>query len=116
MTRVEIFTHPVCIGCREALLTLGELEAAGRIELVRWSLAIGSGRARAAEAGVTSVPTVIVAGEMRVLDTRDALERLLQTMDLDASRPPAGAGDSTRAPREGDHLSLPATPGRGPCR
>lgn len=87
MTRIEIFTHPVCIGCREALLALGELEAAGRIQLVCWSLAIGSGRARAAEAGVTSVPTVIVAGETRVLDTRDALERLLVALDA-MSRPP----------------------------
>ena len=85
-TRVEIFTHPVCSGCREALLALGELQAAGRIELVCWSLAIASGRTRAAEAGVTSVPTVIVAGQMRELDTRDALERLLG--DLAASSQP----------------------------
>lgn len=76
-TRIEIFTHPVCSGCREALLALGELQEAGQIELVRWSLAIASGRARAAELGVTSVPTVIVAGQKRELDTRDALERLL---------------------------------------
>lgn len=86
-TRIEIFTHPVCSGCREALLALGELQEAGRIELVCWSLAIASGRARAAEAGVTSVPTVIVAGEKRELDTRDALERLLGDLGASSSPP-----------------------------
>lgn len=75
--RIELFTHPVCSGCREALLALSELERAGEIELVLWSLAIPSGRARGAEAGVTSVPTVIVAGETRELATRQALERLI---------------------------------------
>lgn len=79
-TRIEIFTHPVCSGCREAMLALGELEVAGRIELVSWSLAIASGRARAAEFGVTSVPTVIVAGELRELQTRAALERLVSDL------------------------------------
>ncbi len=84
-TRIEIFTHPVCSGCREALLALGELQEAGQIELVRWSLAIASGRARAAEAGVTSVPTVIVAGQRRELDTREALERLLTDLRVSSS-------------------------------
>lgn len=76
-TRIELFTHPVCSGCREALLALTALQETGEIELVRWSLAIASGRARAAEAGVTSVPTVIVGGEKRELDTRDAFDRLI---------------------------------------
>lgn len=84
-TRIEVFTHPVCSGCREALLALGELQEAGLIELVRWSLAIASGRARAAEAGVTSVPTVIVAGQKLELDTRDALERLLADLRISSS-------------------------------
>ncbi len=75
--RIELFTHPVCSGCREALLALSELERAGQIELVLWSLAIPSGRARGAEVGVESVPTVIVAGETRELATRQALELLI---------------------------------------
>lgn len=86
MRRIEVFTHPICSGCREALVALGAFEAAGGVELVRWSLAIPAGRARAAEAGVTSVPTVVVdGGEPRELATRDALEALLR--DLDATRP-----------------------------
>jgi len=75
--RVELFTHPVCSGCREAALALGSLAEAGRIELVQWSLAIPAGRARAAVAGVTSVPSVVVGSERRELDSRAALEAFL---------------------------------------
>lgn len=75
--RVELFTHPVCSGCREAALALGSLAEAGRIELVQWSLAIPAGRARAAAAGVTSVPSVVVGSECRELASRAALEAFL---------------------------------------
>ncbi len=75
--RVELFTHPVCRGCREASLALGALAADGLIELVSWSLAIPSGRARASEAGVSTVPTALVGDVVRGLDTRQALESLV---------------------------------------
>lgn len=75
--RIELFTHPVCSGCREALLALAPLQETGEIELVCHSLATGSGRARAQEAGVTSVPTAVVRRVVRELATRDALERLI---------------------------------------
>lgn len=75
--RVELFTHPVCSGCREAALALGSLAEAGKIELVQWSLAIPAGRARAAVAGVTSIPTVVVGSERRELASRAALETFL---------------------------------------
>ncbi len=74
---IELFTHPVCSGCREAALALGSLAEAGKIELVQWSLAIPAGRARAAVAGVTSIPTVVVGSERRELASRAALETFL---------------------------------------
>lgn len=75
--RVELFTHPVCQGCREATAALAPLAQAGEIELVQWSLAVRSGRARAEETGVTSVPTVVVGAARRELATRVALEDFL---------------------------------------
>lgn len=94
--RVELFSHPVCSGCREAALALGSLAEAGRIELVQWSLAIPAGRARAAVAGVTSVPSVVVGSERRELASRAALEAFLAEL---AER---GAGSwSPEASRDG---------------
>ncbi len=102
--RVELFTHPVCSGCREAALALGSLAEAGRIELVQWSLAIPAGRARAAVAGVTSVPSVVVGSERRELASRAALEAFLAEL---AER---GAGSSIpEASRDGPS---PAPDGR----
>jgi len=75
--RVELFTHPVCQGCREATAALTRLARAGEIELVQWSLAVRSGRARAEETGVTSVPSVVVGAAMRELATRESLEAFL---------------------------------------
>jgi hypothetical protein len=79
-TRVELFTHPICGGCREAIQALSPLAAAGEIELLQWSLAIRSGRERAAEAGVTSVPSVVVGTSRRELTTRADLEAFLAAL------------------------------------
>lgn len=75
--RVELFTHPVCHGCREAIQALDPLAGSGEIELVQWSLAVRSGRQRAAETGVTSVPTIVVGRHLRELATRESLEAFL---------------------------------------
>ena len=88
LPHVELFTHPVCRGCREASLALGRLAEAGALELVTWSLAVPPGRARALEAGVSTVPTVLVGATRRSLDTREALDALLH--DLRTGRPGSG--------------------------
>ncbi len=76
-TRVELFTHPICGGCRLAILALTPLAEAGEIELLQWSLAVRPGRERAAEAGVTSVPSVVVETSRRELTTRADLDAFL---------------------------------------
>jgi hypothetical protein len=77
---VELFSHPVCSGCREAALELGRLAEAGLIELVTHSLAVPAGRRRARELGVDSVPTALVGGRTVGLDTRAALDDLIASL------------------------------------
>lgn len=79
-SQVELFTHPVCSGCREASTALLQLAADGTIELVMRSLAVPAGRARALEAGVSMVPTAVVGSTRRSLDSREALEALLNDL------------------------------------
>lgn len=78
--QVELFTHPICRGCQEATLELTRLAESGAIELVTWSLAVRSGRARALKVGVTTVPTVLVGPTCRNLDTREALAALVDEL------------------------------------
>ncbi len=64
---VELFTHPICNGCQEALGVLSKLEKDGVILLRVTSLSTSSGRQRADELGVTTVPTAHVDGSFKVL-------------------------------------------------
>jgi hypothetical protein len=98
---VELFTHPVCSGCREAAVALGDLAAGGAIELATWSTATPAGRARAEALGVTGVPTVVLAGERRALDRRADLQRLIDDIRgaaLGPTGPPPGP-DPAPGPR-----------------
>ncbi|GBD18127.1 hypothetical protein HRbin27_00619 [bacterium HR27] len=64
MTRIRLFTHPICQGCTEALALVEQLarsEPALEVEVI--SLATPRGRTMAQEAGVVVVPTLVVDGE-----------------------------------------------------
>jgi hypothetical protein len=74
---VELFTHPVCAGCREALMELSRLAEMQVIELVTWSLTTPAGKARSLETGVSTVPTALVGSSRRTLDSREALAALV---------------------------------------
>lgn len=74
---VELFTHPTCSGCQQALTALRELERAGRITLQVTSLGSPTGRRRADQVGVSVVPTVRVGEDYRVLDGPAELRQLL---------------------------------------
>jgi len=74
---VELFTHPQCSGCGEAIGALSELERAGKIALKVSSLGVPSVRLRAEELGVTSVPTVRLEDDYRVLLRESDLTELV---------------------------------------
>ncbi len=80
-TSVELFTHPVCSGCQEAVSALSKLAQQGTISLDICSLGTPSGRRRAEEQGVTSVPTVRIGDQYKVLMQRSDLERLIDDLD-----------------------------------
>lgn len=74
---VELFTHPTCRGCTEALGAFRELEKLGKVTLEVTSLGTPSGRRRAEALGVTSVPTVRVGEQFRELNSGADLQRVL---------------------------------------
>lgn len=64
MTRLRLFTHPICHGCVEALALVERLiQEKPEMEVEVVSLATPQGRALAQEAGVVIVPTIVVNGE-----------------------------------------------------
>lgn len=77
MTAVELFTHPTCKGCQEALTALRELDHAGKLSLQVTSLGTPAGRRRAEALGVASVPTVRLEDEFRELNDEQDLQALL---------------------------------------
>lgn len=77
MTEIELFTHPTCSGCQEALTALRALERDGRVALEVTSLGSPSGRRRAADAGVRVVPTVRLGASYRLLASPEDLKALL---------------------------------------
>lgn len=77
MTGVELFTHPTCRGCQEALQALRGLERDGKVELMLTSLGTPQGRRRAEQMGVSCVPTVRVAEQFRELNGDADLQALL---------------------------------------
>ncbi len=83
MTEIELFTHPTCSGCQEALTALRVLEREGRVALQLTSLGSPSGRRRAAEVGVRVVPTVRLHASYRLLESPDDLAALLAELTAD---------------------------------
>ena len=77
MTTVELFTHPTCHGCSEALSAFRALEKLGKITLDVTSLGTPNGRRRAESVGVTSVPTLRIDDEFRELNSEADLQRAL---------------------------------------
>jgi hypothetical protein len=77
---VELFTHPVCSGCHEAVGALSELSQQGVIKLKITSTAGSSGQRRAQELGVTTVPTVHFGGEYHVLMRKQDLADIVESM------------------------------------
>lgn len=74
---VELFTHPTCRGCQEALTALRALANEGRLTLEVTSLGTPRGRRRATEVGVSVVPTVRLGADYRLLASAKDLEALL---------------------------------------
>ncbi len=64
MTRLRLFTHPICHGCAEALALVQRLtQEEPEVEVEVISLATPHGRALAQAAGVVVVPTIDANGE-----------------------------------------------------
>jgi hypothetical protein len=80
MTEIELFTHPTCSGCQEALTALRALAREGRVSLEVTSLGSPGGRRRAAEAGVSVVPTVRIGTSYRLLSSPEDLDALLASL------------------------------------
>ncbi|MCX7623443.1 MAG: thioredoxin family protein [Thermomicrobium sp.] len=89
MTRIRVFTHPICHGCSEALALVQRLaseEPALEIEVV--SLASPAGRRTAQEAGVVVVPTLVIDGERIVgVPTLEELRALVRESGRTGGRP-----------------------------
>jgi hypothetical protein len=83
MAEIELFTHPTCSGCQEALTALRALEREGRVTLQVTSLGSPSGRRRAADAGVRVVPTVRLGTSYRLLASPEDLDALLAQLTAD---------------------------------
>ncbi|MBI3685727.1 MAG: hypothetical protein HY241_00050 [Actinobacteria bacterium] len=96
-TTVELFTHPMCSGCQQALTALRNLERAGRLTLVVTSLGSPLGRKRATEVGVSVVPTVRLGTELRLLDGPSDLRTLLAELN-DTSSDDARSKAAPRGP------------------
>ncbi len=77
---VELFTHPICNGCQEAVNELSKLDHEQIISLEITSLSTTSGRGRAQELSVTSVPTVRIGDEFVVLMHKNDLETILSRL------------------------------------
>ncbi len=83
MTEIELFTHPTCSGCMEALAALRALEKDGQVALQVTSLGSPSGRRRASDVGVRVVPTVRLGASYRLLASPDDLAALLAELTAD---------------------------------
>ncbi|HEX9033522.1 MAG TPA: hypothetical protein VF834_16905 [Streptosporangiaceae bacterium] len=77
MTEIELFTHPTCSGCQEALTALRALERAGKVTLQVTSLGSPTGRRRASDVGVRVVPTIRLGTSYRLLASPADLDTLL---------------------------------------
>lgn len=77
---VELFTHPICNGCQEALHELSILANRGLITLMVSSLSVATSRNRAEELGVTTVPTIRIGSRFEVLMHKSDLKRLVDEL------------------------------------
>lgn len=80
MTTIEVYTHPTCVTCGDAVEAARALEdRRDDVEVRIVSLATDKGRERAKEEQVLVVPTVIV-GDQRVqaAPSEEELEEMLR--------------------------------------
>ena len=84
LEQVELFTHPTCSGCQEAHVALSKLARSNQIFLDVCSLATATGRRRAEELGVTTVPTVRRGDELLVLLGNEDLAELVEQLSAPA--------------------------------
>lgn len=82
MATVELFTHPTCRGCGEALSAFRALEKLGKIRLEVTSLGTPNGRRRAEAVGVSSVPTLRVDDEFSELNSDADLQHALRQFQV----------------------------------
>ncbi|MDA8391373.1 MAG: hypothetical protein M0Z87_00965 [Actinomycetota bacterium] len=80
---VELFTHPICSGCQEAVNGLRKLEHAGLITLQMCNLGTAKGRERADSLGVSNVPTVRRDDDYETLMRKSDLVRVLTELGAD---------------------------------
>lgn len=80
-TAVELFTHPVCNGCQEAVNALSKLAKAGVITLSMCNLGTKTGRRRAETLGVNSVPTVRRGDDYQILMRKSDLSDLVASLE-----------------------------------
>lgn len=78
---VELFTHPICSGCQEALAALRKLAKNGTIKLDIKSLGTPEGRKYADSQGITSVPTVRFDQRTEVLMGKSDLDKVLVALE-----------------------------------
>lgn len=80
---VELFTHPICSGCQDAVNGLRKLEHAGLITLQTCNLGTPRGRERADSLGVSNVPTVRRGDRYETLMRKSDLLRVLTELGAD---------------------------------
>lgn len=80
LKNVELFTHPICSGCQEALAALRKLDKGGVILLSVKSLGTPEGRKYADSEGITSVPTVRFDDYTKVLMGKSDLDQVLEIL------------------------------------
>lgn len=84
-TAVELFTHPVCNGCQEAVDALSKLAKAGLITLSMCNLGTKTGRRRAESLGVNSVPTVRRGDDYQILLRKSDLAELVTSLETSSA-------------------------------
>lgn len=82
---VELFTHPMCSGCPQALQALSQLAASGVIQLEVCTLGSPTGRRRAETLGVTCVPTIRYDNVLHVVKGRADLEKVVDSLAATAT-------------------------------
>ena len=79
-SEVELFTHPICRLCQEAVDALRKLQAQGMVRLAMCNLGTPKGRRRADELGVDTVPTIRRGERYDVIMGNADLSRVLKEL------------------------------------